>query len=68
MYFLCKNQVEPFSLGFTKSFAFYGEITLKPERKPRQGWAEAAKKLHQQKEDKLLIDDTLDLHPEEWEW
>jgi antitoxin MazE len=45
-----------------------GEITLKPERKPRQGWAESAKKIHQQKEDKLLIDDTLDLHPEEWEW
>jgi antitoxin MazE len=45
-----------------------GEITLKPERKSRQGWADAAKKIHQQKEDKLLIDDTLDLHQEEWEW
>jgi antitoxin MazE len=45
-----------------------GEITLKPEQKPRQGWADAAKKAHQQKEDRLLIDDTLDLHQEEWEW
>jgi mRNA-degrading endonuclease toxin of MazEF toxin-antitoxin module/antitoxin component of MazEF toxin-antitoxin module len=42
-----------------------GEITLKPERRPRQGWAEAAKRLHQQKEDKLLIDYTLDLSPDE---
>lgn len=45
-----------------------GRIILVPEAKPRQGWAEAAKKMRKAKEDALLIDDRLDLHLEEWEW
>lgn len=45
-----------------------GEIVLKPEQKPRKGWAESAIKAHQQKEDKLVIDDLLDIDGEEWEW
>ena len=45
-----------------------GEIMLKPEQKPRKGWAEAAKKAHQRHEDSLLIDDLLDIDEEEWKW
>jgi hypothetical protein len=41
---------------------------LKPEQKPRKGWAESAKKAHRQKEDKPVIDDLLDINDEEWEW
>ena len=41
---------------------------LKPEQKPRKGLAESAIKAHRQKEDKLVIDDLLDINEEEWEW
>jgi antitoxin MazE len=46
----------------------HGEITLKPERKPREGWAKEAKDMHARGEDKLLIDDLMDLNLKEWEW
>jgi antitoxin MazE len=44
------------------------EITLRAEKKPREGWAEAAQAMHKAGDDQLLIDDTLDLNLKEWEW
>ncbi len=41
-----------------------GQITLRPEKKPREGWAAAARKIHEKGEDRLLIDDM----PDEWVW
>ncbi len=42
------------------------EIILKPMHKVRDGWFESFKKMKSISEDKLLIDDSLDL--KEWEW
>jgi antitoxin MazE len=43
-------------------------ITLRPHRKPREGWAEQMKKMRERGEDKLLIPDNVDLDFEGWEW
>jgi len=37
------------------------------KKSPREGWAEAFKKMNAAGDDKLLIDDSLDI-PEDWEW
>jgi antitoxin MazE len=37
-------------------------------KKPRQGWDEAFKMMRQRGEDKLLIDDNIDLDMKGWEW
>ncbi|MDD2853508.1 MAG: AbrB/MazE/SpoVT family DNA-binding domain-containing protein [Desulfuromonadaceae bacterium] len=43
------------------------EIVLRPvSRKPREGWDMAFAMLHERGEDRLILDDSLDL--EEWEW
>jgi len=42
------------------------EIILKPVHKIREGWFDSFKKMSSIAEDKLLIDDSLDL--KEWEW
>jgi antitoxin MazE len=43
------------------------EIILRPvSRKPRAGWDQAFATMHERGEDRLLLDDTLDL--EGWEW
>ena len=34
-----------------------GYLILKPVRKPREGWEDAFKVMHQNQEDQLLIDD-----------
>ncbi|MAT53490.1 MAG: MazF family transcriptional regulator [Saprospirales bacterium] len=34
-----------------------GYLILKPVRKPREGWEDAFKEMHQNGEDQLLIDD-----------
>lgn len=36
------------------------QIILKPKTKPRQGWEEAFKEMHEQGEDTLLIDDVFE--------
>lgn len=36
------------------------QIILKPKTKPRQGWEEAFKEMHEQGEDSLLIDDVFE--------
>ena len=43
-------------------------ITLRPFRQPRHGWAEQMKKMHERGEDELLIPDKVDLDAEGWEW
>ncbi len=41
----------------------------KPAKKaPREGWAEACKKMHEMGDNKLLIDDMIDLDTFDWEW
>lgn len=44
-----------------------GAIIIKPE--PRQGWTEAAKQMHEAKDDELLVEDFPDeFDQEEWTW
>ena len=44
-----------------------GFIILKPKSKPRQGWEKAFKKMHNNGDDKLLMDDVFDDDSfEEW--
>lgn len=44
-----------------------GFIILKPKVQPRNGWEKAFKKMHDQGDDKLLIDDVFeDENLEEW--
>ena len=42
------------------------EIILKPIHRIREGWLDSFKKMNSNSEDKLIIDDSLDL--KEWEW
>lgn len=42
------------------------EIILKPMHKVRDGWFDSFKKMNSVSEDKLIIDDSLDL--KDWEW
>jgi antitoxin MazE len=42
-------------------------IVIRPvSRKPREGWDQAFATMHERGEDRLLLDDSLDL--EGWEW
>jgi len=44
-----------------------GRIILKSIRKPRQGWAELFKQMHENGDDKLLIQDVFeDENPDGW--
>lgn len=36
--------------------------------KPRKNWEQYFKKMHKHKDDRLLIDDLLDLEIEDWSW
>jgi len=42
------------------------EIILKPVHKTREGWLDSFKKMNSNSDDKLIIDDSLDL--KDWEW
>jgi len=45
------------------------KIVIMPENKrPRSNWAEAFKSMRDNKEDKLVINDKLDLDMGDWEW
>ena len=37
-------------------------------KKPREGWEEAFKTMHEKGEDSPLLDDTLDVNIKEWQW
>jgi len=46
-----------------------GEIVIRPVGKPRTGWAAAAKRLHEQKADILLDQETPTAFDDrEWQW
>jgi len=46
-----------------------GRLVIKPvNRAPRKGWEEAFKKMEKAGEDRLLINDRLDLDSADWEW
>lgn len=44
-------------------------IIIKPlKREPRKDWEKAFQKMHENKDDELLIGDRIDLDMENWEW
>jgi len=44
-------------------------IILKPvKKKPRQDWHQYFKQMYSNGDDNLLIDDSIDLDMEDWEW
>lgn len=45
-----------------------GRIVIADGRRPRAGWAEAARLLHERGEDRLLETPTAAFDAEEWEW
>ncbi len=57
-------------IGGAVDLSVKGEvIMIRPIRsRPRAGWDAAFKRMHEQREDRLLIPDTLDLDIETWEW
>lgn len=48
---------------------FVGNVLLsKPVKKVREGWYKAFQLMHERKEDALVINDSLDMEMENWEW
>ena len=46
-----------------------GKIIIEPiKRIPRNGWAESLIKMAETGEDHLLLEDTIDIEMENWEW
>ena len=46
-----------------------GKIILEPKKKtPRVGWEKALEALASNQEDALLIDDSVDIEADDWEW
>ena len=45
-----------------------GKIILIPVTQPRKEWEEQFKEMHENLDDTLLIDDSLDTDLEGWEW
>lgn len=44
-------------------------IVIKPiKTKPREGWENAFRLMHERKDDVLLVDETIDSAIENWEW
>ncbi|MDO8142426.1 MAG: AbrB/MazE/SpoVT family DNA-binding domain-containing protein [Candidatus Brocadiales bacterium] len=45
------------------------KIVIKPVKtNPREGWNDAFRLMHEKKDDALLIDETMDIAMENWEW
>ncbi len=65
---LSKTILEKYQIGEKVELILEKDhIILRPVKQPRQGWAEAFKKMHEQGEDKLLIPDVFeDEDFEEW--
>jgi len=47
-----------------------GSLIVKPKKKPREGWEQSARLMHENGDDQLLIPDTLpnEFDAEEWTW
>lgn len=44
-------------------------IIIRPWKKePRENWEQAFKTMHENNDDQLLIDDSLDINLENWKW
>ena len=43
-------------------------IVIKPVKKTRSGWDESMKKMHQNADDALLIDNNIDAEMADWKW
>ena len=65
---LTKTVIEKYNITDTVELILEkGYIIIKPKKEPRKGWDKAFKKMHENKEDKLLIDDVFtDENFEEW--
>ena len=65
---LTKTLIEKYNLKDTLELILEEDrIILKPKNTPRKGWEEAFKKMHENGDDKLLIDDVFeDENFEEW--
>jgi antitoxin MazE len=65
-----QNIVDEFNIGDEVELEILEEgIMLKPPaRKPRQGWNERFKKLHDNADDVLLIPDNIENQSFNWEW
>jgi len=44
------------------------KIIIEPDNESRKGWNEIFTKMAENKDDKLLIDDSIDLDNGDWEW
>ena len=45
-----------------------GAITIRPAKDPRRGWAEAAQRMHDRKEDRLLDTPAPVFDDTQWNW
>ncbi len=45
-----------------------GKIIITPIKHPRKDWETAFKKMHANGDDRLIIDDDIDSHLEDWKW
>jgi antitoxin MazE len=44
------------------------ELLLRPSRKSRLGWDKAFKKMNENHDDQLIINDSIDLDEKDWKW
>jgi antitoxin MazE len=44
------------------------ELLLRPSRKSRFGWDKAFKKMNENHDDQLIINDSIDLDEKDWKW
>jgi antitoxin MazE len=44
------------------------ELLLRPSRKSRLGWDKAFKKMNDNYDDQLIINDSIDLDEKDWKW
>lgn len=65
---LPKSILEQYNISDTLELILEkGKIILKPKSVPRKGWEKSFKKMHENGDDKLLIDDVFDDESfEEW--
>jgi antitoxin MazE len=65
---LSKTLIEKYNISDTVELILESDyIILKPKAKPRTGWNDAFKQMHEQGEDTLLINDFFeDENTEEW--
>lgn len=43
-------------------------LLIKPVRKVREGWDKSFQLMHERREDSLVINDTIDIEMDSWEW